>query len=285
MNSGSKRAFTLIELLVVIAIIAVLMGILMPALQRVKKQARAAKCQANVRQWGVIFLLYAGDNSESFPQNWAGDGLSTFESYWCHATMKYYDDQKLRFCPSTRRNDAAMTNVDSGATNMIYGDTYTNWGPFAEENTATPDNWWDEFPEGSYGMNEWCSDPPSGAAVIWGGAPAKLCWRRTIDVKQANLTPLFLDCKLTDGYPRDTDLPPSTPEEHDGYSTNSMKMFCMDRHSGGVNGVFVDGSARKIFLKELWTLKWHPQFDTSGRRGKAGAAAEWPQWMQGFRDF
>ncbi len=60
------KAFTLIELLVVIAIIALLMAILMPALQRVKKQAQAVKCRAHLKQWGVIFAMYTGENDNKF---------------------------------------------------------------------------------------------------------------------------------------------------------------------------------------------------------------------------
>jgi len=50
-----RRAFTLIELLVVIAILALLMSILMLALERVKKQAKAVACQARLKHWGLVF--------------------------------------------------------------------------------------------------------------------------------------------------------------------------------------------------------------------------------------
>jgi len=60
---NEQRGFTLIELLVVIAIIALLVAILMPALQRVKKQAKAVVCQSNLKQWGTIFAMYTDDNN------------------------------------------------------------------------------------------------------------------------------------------------------------------------------------------------------------------------------
>jgi len=62
------RAFTLIELLVVIAIIALLMAILMPALQRVKQQGAKTACQSNLKQMGLVVSLYTEDFDGKFHQ-------------------------------------------------------------------------------------------------------------------------------------------------------------------------------------------------------------------------
>ncbi|MBN2375321.1 MAG: type II secretion system protein [Sedimentisphaerales bacterium] len=61
------KAFTLIELLVVIAIIALLMGILMPALQRVRNKAKDILCRSNLKQYGIGITMYLGDNDDRFP--------------------------------------------------------------------------------------------------------------------------------------------------------------------------------------------------------------------------
>ncbi|MHC4283708.1 MAG: type II secretion system protein, partial [Planctomycetota bacterium] len=57
----------MIELLVVISITALLMGILLPVLGKVRKQSKVIICQSNLRQWGLIFLMYADDNNAQMP--------------------------------------------------------------------------------------------------------------------------------------------------------------------------------------------------------------------------
>ncbi len=75
-----KNGFTLIELLVVIAILALLMGILMPALSRVREQAKTIMCRSNLNQYGIGMRMYLDENDYFFPEtdNW----MSSTTSGW-----------------------------------------------------------------------------------------------------------------------------------------------------------------------------------------------------------
>jgi len=65
-----RKAFTLVELLVVIAIIAILMAILLPALQRAREQGKRAVCLNNVRSLTIAWVMYCDDNDEKLPKGW-----------------------------------------------------------------------------------------------------------------------------------------------------------------------------------------------------------------------
>jgi len=245
------KGFTLIELLVVISIIALLMAVLMPSLQRARQQARAVLCQSNLRQWGLYFSLYTDDNGGRFHRGW---NASPDRDYSWVVVLKPYhkDEPDLMFCPVATKL-RGQGGID----------------PFAA--------WWDpafDYWRGSYGINIWVTDPLSGAE---GGMPPAWYWR-TRDVKMPHLIPLFAEDYHWDTRPHHTDQPPEYEGQVDGWSTNAMKMLCLNRHHRNVNTLFVDFSVRKVGLKELWRLKWNRNYDLSA------PLPQWPPWMKGFAD-
>jgi prepilin-type N-terminal cleavage/methylation domain-containing protein/prepilin-type processing-associated H-X9-DG protein len=98
-----QSAFTLIELLVVIAIIAVLVSLLMPAIQRARASARKAWCANNMRQIGLAIQHYASVNEGRFPNSSCAVEDSAASEIWIGQLAPYVESvDAIRICPEDR---------------------------------------------------------------------------------------------------------------------------------------------------------------------------------------
>jgi len=286
-----RRAFTLIELLVVIAIIALLMAILMPALQRVRRQAKAIACLANLRQWGVLHAAYAAENDDRLPPlDDIGQGPS--DPWW--ASWRWFGsvDPTIRrsLTPETP-NSASFEAVKSilhclmatkpvpppsDASPIAVRGTFLAWTKQPKDVGA----WWSW--SGSYGINR-------QARSISGPNPNKAgeYYWMTSAIKNAAAVPIFCDSLAPGRAPGKVDPPPQSDAVPTRVIRREIDYVCINRHDGGINSLFMDSSARKVGVKELWMLKWTPDFQTDNNYTKAGGVRpeDWPEWMRGFKDY
>ncbi len=243
------RGFTLIELLVVVAVIAVLLAISMPVVHKVRKQAKAVVCQTNLKQWGLAWSMYTDSYDQKFPDRQLFDWMSLTES-------DYGKDRKILFCPMTTRTLA------EGAPPK-----------YAIIEDAPSER------RSSYALNGWvCARYSYSSAPFWGST----------NVPRPSRIPVMGDATWrSDCQPDPNDLPP----EYDGQpltgkTSDEMRIYCIDRHEGSINVLFMDWTVRRVGLKELWSFKWHRTYDTAGPWTRAGGVQpdDWPRWMHKFKD-
>jgi prepilin-type processing-associated H-X9-DG protein len=234
-------------------------------------RAKETVCLANLSRWHAVFEDYIAQNDGAF-----FTGLSS-RGYWWPVQLdeatQSWKTNRTWFCPTATR-----PMIDEHGNPAPQFDIFGAWGIYHHPQLG-PDGI-----SGSYSLNGYTLAIPE-QVTYEGGVSARDGWRDLGSVADADSVPLFIDALRFDLWPLPTDSPAAN--EMMVWSTSDITGCCINRHGGAVNCLFVDGAARKVGLKALWTLKWHRSFNSEGPWTMAGGVlpSDWPPWMREFNDY
>ena len=286
---GTKKGFTLIELLVVISIIALLLSILMPALGRARRMAQQTVCKTNLKQQGIAFMGYAQDNKDSLNEGKNGWGKARPPSstmgygYWWADLMPYRGtDIKTLVCAAVPKKNPNYQGPYGPMHTWAGWKNYSAVWPYAMPGLPSQGGFLLAPIPVSYTQSVWATNPAYDSDIATKGkigsllAPVENFWRKISSVSTPSKVPIFGDGRWLEAVvhssPDNALVAPASEkiaekgwkEEYDW----GIGQFCVPRHVSGTNLLFADYSVRNVDLPELWTLRWHRQFDTNNRYAK-----------------
>lgn len=235
MKPASRRlAFTLIELLVVIAIIAVLAGMLLPALAKAKAKGKQTACLSNMRQIGIATMMYASDHNDYLPYGYAYTWPGQKELFWWQDLLRVYiNSEPVYSCPSALPHASWTSLRPPGTPKRLIKDYICNAQGGAYPETGKPawvnahgpfiNNWQNP----SRSMAE-IREPSETLAICDGNTNVFEIWRleQTDAWNSVGFGPAYFD---------------SSPDRKNPTMGHTSK-----RHNQAYNAVFCDGHARLV---------------------------------------
>ena len=271
------KGFTLIEVLVVIGIISLLMSIFLPSLERVRREARAIKCQSNIKQWSLVWSAFLDDNDGTFGHiSFVPCDANICNTNWWNDYYLRPETEGIRLCP----NDTEIANPTGELPTIdcpkkMCGGKYISWGRYGRAGTRLYGAY------GSYGANNWLNEFYCKETL----RPQENYWKNTEAMNPGDV-PMWFDCSVSSTWFNDYYDPPPSEERSEVFGWEGG-LCVINQHDGNINCLFMDWSVRKTGLKELWTLKWHRNFNTMNEWTLAGGvqSADWPDWIRQYKDF
>lgn len=244
-----RRGFTLVELLIVVGIVATLVGILLPALVTARRHAREAVCKSNLHQLITGWTAYAVAHRGHPVSSWHATAKQTPNGLvgvsWLTLLRPYIgSDADTCRCPVAEvPTDLVLQN---GLANR-------NWCSNTPSVISNPAEW-----VGGYGYNNFFEFTTQILFI-----PPTAYYRTLSTVDEPDNAPVMADANWMDiGWPFDTDKLPADFNDPNVTGNGDMSRVCLNRHHGGVNVAFADGSVKWIEIRSLWSLKWHTFFRT-----------------------
>ena len=220
------NGFTLIELLVVISIIAILLGVLLPSLNKAKQHAKKLICTSNMRQVGIATQTYMLDSDNRLPPS--SCRITNPDQYWLRVLSKYTGEQLLFHCPSDKSKN------------------FVNWDePLSEQQDKR---------YSSFAVNA-LLDP---VCFRYGGPTNR--YNRVDSIRKPIYCIWISEAPDTEAFLLADHI---HPESWEGSVDYAKKFIAWDRHMGKSNYLFADGHVETLEFEETYEWPgrcyWYPE--------------------------